>query len=429
MSEDDNEPPSAAHLDASTLELSREHESGPWAIEVGSPARSESYPLDRDARVTLGSGSDVDVRIEDRTVSSRHAQVESTGSGLRVDDLASKNGVYVGGARVQSAWLVGDRSSFVIGHTTVTVRPLHGARTERPVSSSVPGLVGSSLPMQRLCAEIRRCAPLRAPVLVQGESGSGKDVVARAIHELSRRAGPYVPLNVGTLSESLADAELFGHRRGAFTGAVTSRAGAFEYAHRGTLFLDEIAELAEPVQVKLLRVVEDGQIRPIGGLETVGVDVRVVSASWVPLEERVASGEFREDLYHRVSTFVLRVPPLRARKSDISALCRVFLARLREDVGEKALTSSALARLVAHSWPGNVRELGSALYRAAVAAPSHEIDASHVEAALDRPAKAKPRALSPPEAALLFKQAGSVSEAARAAGVPRSTFRSWLAKG
>jgi DNA-binding NtrC family response regulator len=248
------------------------------------------------------------------------------------------------------------------------------------------------------------------------------------VHQLSRRTGLYLPLNVGALPESLADAELFGHRRGAFTGAVTNRAGAFEYAHRGTLFLDEIAELAPPVQVKLLRVVEDGQVRPVGGLESLAVDVRIVSASWAPLEERVDSGSFREDLYHRISTFVLRVPPLRNRKSDISALSRVFLKRLSDDVGDKELTSAALARLVAHSWPGNVRELGSALCRAAVRAPGKEIDASHVEGALDRPTRSRTRALSQPEAALLLRQAGSVSAAARAAGVPRSTFRSWLSK-
>lgn len=421
--------PPSGRSDSATIELSRALVRGPWALEVGSPCRSELFPLRENARFTLGTGSRADIRIVDRTVSSTHVRVEATSNGVKIEDLDSKNGVHVGGARVHTAWLVDATSSFVIGQTTVTVRPLD-AGDDLPVDEgSVPGLVGSSLSMRRLFADILRCAALRAPVLVQGESGSGKDVVARALHELSGRTGPYLPLNVGALPEGLADAELFGHRRGAFTGAVASRAGAFEHAHRGTLFLDEIAELAAAVQVKLLRVVEDGQVRPVGGLDTVGVDVRIVSATWAPLEDRVASGRFREDLYHRISTFVLRVPPLRSRKSDISALSLSFLRRLRDEVGEKVLTSSALSRLVAHSWPGNVRELGSALYRAAVRAPGRHIDAPHVDAALERSTRVRPRALSNPEAVALLEQAGSVSAAARAAGVPRSTFRSWLAKG
>jgi DNA-binding NtrC family response regulator len=423
-----NEDESSVHVGAPTIELARERESGPWAVEVGSPERTESYPLSQDACLTLGSGVHADVRVDDKTVSSRHARLEATSSGVRVEDLDSRNGVHVGSARVHAAWLVGDRSTFVIGQTTVTVTPLRECAEESSQAESICGVIGSSIPMRRLFLEVRRCASLRAPVLVQGESGSGKDVVARAIHELSGRSGPYVPLNVGALPESLADAELFGHRRGAFTGAVASRAGAFEHAHGGTLFLDEIAELSPAVQVKLLRVVEDGKIRPVGGLEVASVDVRIVSASWSPLDECVASGRFREDLYHRISTFVIRVPPLRSRKSDISALCRTFLRRLEGEVGEKALTSSALARLVSHSWPGNVRELGAVLYRAAVSS-GPKIDASQVEAALDRRAKTRPRALSSPEAAALLERAGSVSAAARAAGVPRSTFRSWLAKG
>jgi transcriptional regulator with GAF, ATPase, and Fis domain len=425
----EKEPSSGSYVDAPTVELPHEDGSGPWALEVGSPGHSETFPLAENRILTIGSSRRSDIRVDDPTVSSKHARLEATPNGVRVEDLDSKNGVHVGGARVRAAWLIGDRSSFVIGQTTITVTPLRDFACEPVSTDRIGGLVGSSLPMRRLFIEIRRCAAVRAPVLIQGESGSGKDVVARAIHEISRRTGPYVPLNVGALPESLADAELFGHRRGAFTGAVSNRAGAFEHADRGTLFLDEIAELPASIQVKLLRVVEDGQIRPVGGVETESVDVRIVSASWAPLDERVASGAFREDLYHRISTFVLRVPPLRSRKSDVSALCRVFLARLESEVGPKELTSSALARLVAHTWPGNVRELGSVLYRAAVRTDAREIGASHVEAAIDRQTRLKPRALSTSEASLLLERSGSVSAAARAAGVPRSTFRSWLAKG
>jgi DNA-binding NtrC family response regulator len=283
--------------------------------------------------------------------------------------------------------------------------------------------------MRRVAAEVRRCARLRAPVLLQGESGSGKDVVARAIHRLARGAGPYVPINVGAIPDTLADAELFGHKRGAFTGAVATRAGAFEEAHGGTLFLDEVAELSPGIQVKLLRVVEDGLVRPVGGNQPREVDVRIVSATWAALHERVAAGQFREDLYHRLSTFVVRLPPLRTRKSDIPALARALMRRIEQEVGPKTLTSPALGRLIDHTWPGNVRELGSVLYRAAVSATGEEIHQDDVEAALDAPSKARPRALSEREArALLAEHQNNVSAAARTAGVPRSTFRSWIEK-
>jgi len=280
----------------------------------------------------------------------------------------------------------------------------------------VPGLVGSSLAMQKVRREILRHARTRAAVLLQGESGSGKDVVAQALHTLSGRTGSYVPLNAGAFPDSLADAELFGHRRGAYTGAVTGRAGAFELAHRGTLFLDEVGELSPAVQVKLLRVVEDGAVRPIGATEPLRVD------------ERVRGGIFRADLFHRLSTVTIELPALRRRKGDIFALARVLLARLRDDVGEKRLTGAALARLLDYSWPGNVRELSAVLYRSAVAAPSAEIDACHVALPEDTRVQTATRGSRESAHELLSEHAGNVSAAARAAGVPRSTFRAWLAR-
>lgn len=415
--------------DGPTLELAREAQRGPWVVEIGSPGRGTVLSLDPGGALTLGSGSRADSPIDDRTVSAVHARLSATPAGILVEDLASRNGVYVGSARVPAARLASALSSFVIGRTTVTVREIAEGAPAIPNDEPIAGLVGSSLPMRRLASEIRRSAGLRAAVLLQGESGSGKDVVARAIHQLSRRAGQYVPLNVGAIAESLADAELFGHARGAFTGAVLARAGAFEQAHRGTLFLDEIAELTSSVQVKLLRVVEERQVRPVGSPQLTDIDVRIVSASWAVLEERVAEGAFREDLFHRISTFVIRLPPLRARKSDIPALSSGLLARIRDEVGPKQLGSAALARLVAHSWPGNVRELSSVLYRAAVSCDGEQIESSHVEASLIGPSRPRPRALSEAEASLLLREHdGNVSAAARTAGVPRSTFRSWLVK-
>jgi DNA-binding NtrC family response regulator len=230
---------------------------------------------------------------------------------------------------------------------------------------------------------------------------------------------------MAALPETLADAELFGHRRGAFTGAVSSRVGAFEQAHEGTLFLDEIAELPLSVQVKLLRVVEDGMVRALGASQPLRVAVRLVSASWAKLDERVLEGRFRADLYHRLSTVVVELPPLRERRSDIAQLSHSLLRRLRPELGERTLSSAALSRLVQQNWPGNVRELGAVLYRAAASADS-EILARHIDEASRQALQAR---RSVEEArAMLELCGGNVSQAARAAGVPRSTFRAWLAR-
>lgn len=405
-----------------TLEIRRAVRSGPFGLEIGSSQGTRFVLLDGRAPVVLGSGGSADVAIDDRHVSGRHCSVELGEKGIVVRDLGSRNGLYVGGARTQSAFITDEGTAFVIGQTSVTVRgPSAGPAAQ---DHDIPGLVGESAPMRRLRTEIARHARARCSVLLEGESGTGKDVVARALHRLSGRAGEYVPLNAGAFPESLSDSELFGHRRGAYTGAVSNRKGAFEQAHRGTLFLDEVAELALAVQVKLLRVVEDGAVRPVGGSEAQRVDVRLVSASWASLAERVRDGSFRNDLYHRLSTVTLKLPPLRARRSDIPALGRVLLGRLDDEVGRKELGSSALALLTGYSFPGNVRELQAVLYRAAMRAPGVEIRAEHLTLPAPGPSVARCR---PDQAQSLLEQhRGNASAAARAAGVPRSTFRAWL---
>ncbi|HEY6080273.1 MAG TPA: sigma 54-interacting transcriptional regulator, partial [Polyangiaceae bacterium] len=315
-----------------TLELRRlgDADPGPWQVEVGSSEGGAGpFELAAGRSLTLGSGVGADVRLEDRAVSHLHCRLQCDGRGVEVVDLASRNGVFVGGARVPRARLERAAASFVIGRSTVTVRV--GAGVAAAQGGGLPGIVGSSEPMRRIAAEVRRHAATRAPILIQGESGTGKDLVARALHTLGRPTGPYVPLNVGAIAETLADSELFGHRRGAFTGAVAHRQGAFELAHQGTLFLDEVAELSAGVQVRLLRVVEDGRLRPLGAHASTQVDVRIVSASWASLPERVEQCRFRADLYHRLSMVTLELPPLRERRSDIPALACVLLARLERE--------------------------------------------------------------------------------------------------
>jgi transcriptional regulator with GAF, ATPase, and Fis domain len=409
----------------STLELDEPMSGGPWSLELKGPASRRVVRLASGQSFTIGTAPSCQIVLEDPTVSGRHVSVMALPAGIVVEDLGSKNGVFVGGARISRATLRGGQGCFVIGRTTITVRPALESPAAAPVPL-VPGLVGSSEPMRRLVEEIRRVAVLDAPVLLQGESGTGKDVIARAIHLLSGRRGRYVPLNAGALGESLADSELFGHCRGAFTGAIQARPGAFEQADRGTLFLDEIADLAPSIQVKLLRAVEDGEIRQLGGVAPIRVRTRIVAATWAPLEQRIEKGSFRADLYHRLSTFVIRVPPLRQRRTDIPELVRVLLASKREELGERHLSQGALERLANYSFPGNVRELFSIVYRAAALAQSSEVGVMDIEASLPIVQDVQATATRFDARHLLAAHGGNVSAAARSARVARSTFRAWL---
>jgi len=409
----------------STLELEEPMSGGPWSLELRGPASRRVVRLASGQSLTIGTAPSCQIVLEDPTVSGRHVSVTALATGIVVEDLGSKNGVFVGGARISRATLRGGQGCFVIGRTTIIVRPALEPHAAAP-APLVPGLVGSSEPMRRLVEEIRRVAVLDAPVLLQGESGTGKDVIARAIHQLSGRRGRYVPLNAGALGESLADSELFGHCRGAFTGAIQARAGAFEQADRGTLFLDEIADLAPSIQVKLLRAVEDGEIRQLGGVAPIRVRTRIVAATWAPLEQRIDKGSFRADLYHRLSTFVIRVPPLRQRKTDIPELVRVLLASKREELGERHLSRAALERLGNYSFPGNVRELFSIVYRSAALAPGAEVGVMDIEASLPVVQDVQVTSTRFDARHLLAAHGGNVSAAARSARVARSTFRAWL---
>jgi DNA-binding NtrC family response regulator len=226
-----------------------------------------------------------------------------------------------------------------------------------------------------LYKEIARVAPSRSAVLITGESGTGKELVARALHKHSARSNqPFVAVNCGALTETLLEAELFGHVRGAFTGAVGDRKGLWEEAEEGTLFLDEIGETSPAMQVKLLRALQEGEIRRVGASKTVRVNARVVAATNRDLEKEVAEGRFREDLFYRLSVVTLHLPPLRDRRSDIPLLVERFVRAAEHSVGRRLRFSErALELLVAHDWPGNVRELENAVERAAIHARGSEI--------------------------------------------------------
>lgn len=237
-------------------------------------------------------------------------------------------------------------------------------------------LIGNSPKFQAVMDMVRRVAASNATVLVQGESGTGKELVARSIHHYSPRTGkPFISVNCGALAESLLESELFGHEKGAFTGAVGRRPGRFERADTGTIFLDEVGELTPLTQVKLLRVLQEKEIERVGGTETLSVDVRVVAATNRNLADMVEKGEFREDLFYRLHVIPIELPPLRERREDIPLLARFFLDKYSRELGREPITipANTIALLEQYSWPGNIRELENVIERATILCRGDEL--------------------------------------------------------
>jgi two-component system response regulator AtoC len=284
-------------------------------------------------------------------------------------------------------------------------------RTELAGEYAVANLVGVSEPMQEVLRQVRKVAPQKTTVLLQGESGTGKELVARALHEHSPRAAfPFVAVNCGAIPAELIESELFGHVRGAFTDASRTKKGLAEEADGGTLFLDEIGELPLPLQVKLLRFLQDEEVRPLGDVRARKVDVRVVAATARDLRRAAAAGQFREDLLYRLDVIAIRLPPLRERGEDVALLAAHFLARyarLRPELPPPRLSDEAREALAAHRWPGNVRELEHALERAVVLAEGPVIREEDLPDAVRAPAR-------PPAAAADFDGTLSVKRATRA---------------
>ncbi|MFO8072614.1 MAG: sigma-54 dependent transcriptional regulator [Polyangia bacterium] len=242
-------------------------------------------------------------------------------------------------------------------------------------------LIASDPVMRGVVEQLEKVAPTTATVLLSGESGTGKEIAARLVHRRSRRAdGPFVAVNCAAISEQLVESEMLGHEKGAFTGATEQRRGRFELADGGTLFLDEIAELPAGLQAKLLRVLQERRFERVGGSRTIEVDVRLVAATNRDLEQELRAGRFREDLYHRLAVFPVRIPPLRERPADVEPLARHLLERIARQLGRPGLglSKGALDKLRGYDWPGNVRELANALERAAILADGGEIGADDV---------------------------------------------------
>ncbi len=331
---------------------------------------------------------------------------------------------------------------------------------ERQLVRETGAIVGSSTSMRAVYRLIERVASTDACVLVRGESGTGKELVAQRLHQLSlRREAPFIALNCGAFAETMIDSELFGHERGAFTGAIRARSGAFVEAHGGTLLLDEIGDVPPAVQLRLLRVLQEREVRPVGGTGVRHVDVRVLAATNVDLEAAVETGRFRQDLYYRLNVVTIRLPSLRERRHDIPELIAHLLSKHCSDADPPTVSPLALERLLEHDWPGNIRELENAMQRALALAGSGMIDVAHLPAVIrghnsptydDAPATsisdlsdlAWTDAHSFPEARklaqqdfereyirrLLSKTDGNISEAARRAGLDRSNFRRVLSR-
>jgi DNA-binding NtrC family response regulator len=304
----------------------------------------------------VGTSKTCQLLLRDPTVSRSHCEIRATEDGVRLIDSGSTNGSVVDGVRVRDAFLA-NGSTLQIGGTTLRIELKDDAVTI-PISArdAFGPILGASVEMRRMYSVIERAAPTETTVLVHGETGTGKELVARALHDASPRSqGPFVAFDCGALAPNLVESELFGHMRGAFTGAVADRKGVFEEAHGGTLFLDELGELPLSLQPKLLRALESRQVKRLGAAQPRSVDVRVVAATNRPLARMVNAGTFREDLYYRLAVVEIELPPLRARRGDIPLLAKHFHERF---AGKGVPMSPELASAVAaRNWPGNVREL------------------------------------------------------------------------
>jgi DNA-binding NtrC family response regulator len=318
-------------------------------------------------RLTIGSAEGNDLFLSDPTVSRYHLELVQCAEGVRVIDHGSRNGTFAGPVRIHEG-VIPAGTVLRVGRSNIRVGDGDRVEVILHEGEALGGLRGRAPIMRRLMAQMERAAKSDASALIVGESGTGKELVARALHELGPRATqPFLTVDCGALSPTLVASELFGHERGAFTGADRQHLGAFERANKGTLFLDEIGELPMALQASLLGVLERRSFRRLGGPTEIAIDVRVIAATHRDLRADVNAGSFRLDLYYRIAVITLRVPPLRERTEDIPLLVEHFLRECGEDAPiDRVFSDRAMKSLAGHRWPGNVRELRN-MVEAAVA--------------------------------------------------------------
>jgi two-component system, NtrC family, response regulator AtoC len=353
-------------------------------LVVRRPDGTQVIDVDDGAEIVVGRSSTATVRVDDPRVSREHARIVRRGDALELVDLGSRNGTRVNDKVVRGrSEALSSGDTVHIGEAEILIAETTAALDGRRPTADVelPGVVVSDPAMAQVFDNVRRVAPMETTVLLLGETGVGKEVVAEQIHRQGPRAsGPFVRLNCGSLPESLLEAELFGHERGAFTGADRRKAGYFETASGGTLFLDEVGELGASMQTRLLRVLEDGKFMRVGGREEIASDLRVIAATNRELERDVRIGRFRQDLYFRLAAFIIRLPPLRERPSEIELFAELFARQFggRMKRPKLRIAADAMAALRAHDWPGNVRELRNAIEHAVVLAEDGVVTAQRL---------------------------------------------------
>jgi len=419
-------------------------------LAISGAQQGKEFVLDKDV-FTIGSSRHSDLQVEDTTVSRRHCEIRVSPEGYKIRDMGSTNGTLVRGVRVTEAFLT-QGTEFQLGNTRLVFCPMQETM-EYTVSrnEAFGALLGTSVLMRRVFHIAETYAPTDATILIEGETGTGKEVLAEAIHKNSRRASkPYVVIDCASLAKELVESELFGHTKGAFTGASIDRAGAFEFANGGTVFLDEIGDLAPELQPKLLRVLEKREVRRVGSNQMTPVDVRILCATNHELQNQVNKGKFREDLYYRLSVVHIEMPPLRRRKEDIPVLVRRFLRDFRGPKAEQEIKDldKTIRGLEQHDWPGNVRELRN-LVELACCSGRDSMDLTAffgmgrlktgtrvpetTTVSADEPFKtAKNRLVDDFEKryieAILIKHDGNISRAAQEAGIERAYLQRLIKK-
>ncbi len=427
------------------------------------------YVFERDV-VTLGAMEDNDLVLDDDTVSRNHCRIVREGDQYLLIDNGSTNGTFINRVRIREAFLH-EGCTLTCGKTDIKFQPvdekLHIVPSDRERYGDI---IGRDRSMREIYAILEKIAPTDTTVVIEGETGTGKEVVARTIHQQSRRNdGPFIVFDCGAVPENLIESELFGHEKGSFTGAISTRHGVFEMAHGGTVFLDELGELQLDLQPKLLRVLEQRELKRVGGGKPIKVDVRIVAATNRDLEAEVRAGRFREDLFYRLTVVRLRLPPLRDRREDIDLLARHFLAQgrfNRDRLGGRKVTDFAPGIsdcLHAYDWPGNVRELHNVVERAVSFAEADVVELEDLPDHIAYPRrsdgtahgdKTNPNIVLPDAAArahikgpfkeakeqwvssfeedyiarLLEKNSGNISHAAREADIDRKYFRKLMKK-
>ena len=419
-------------------------------LECGRPrAGSVRYRLNELTGVSLGrgaerraevTGNELTVRVPDKWMSSRHARIEPSFGRWVLTDTESKNGTIVDGHTTKRAVLT-DGSLIELGHTLflfferLPIEPEAPALLELAPNEGAPGTVTLMPAWQHELTRLKQIASSEIPMLIEGESGSGKEVIARAIHGLSGRKGAFVPVNCGALPDNLVESELFGYKKGAFSGAQQDHDGLVRAANGGTLFLDEIGDLPAASQAALLRVLQEREVMPVGGTRAVEIDLRVVAATHRDLDDMVAEGSFRHDLFARLAGFRVEVPTLHDRRTDLGLLIGTLHTRMFPE-GHPGFDIDAARLLLRYPWPLNVRELEQALATAQVLAGVEPIRAEHLPDSVRTgrpPGAPRPVVLSETDqkvrdqvVAALREHQGNVSAVARALDKDRKQIQRWI---